>query len=208
MQRLRCWGENTQGQLGDNTQNAQMAPKTIGTDRWLAIQAGNQSTCGIRADSTLWCWGYNQTGTLGDATNANRSIPTEVGGTWTKIAMKNLHVCGIRADGHLRCWGLNSSGQLGDGTTTSRNTPRAVGIDHEDWIDIAVGARQTCGQRADETMWCWGDDSVGQIGVSESRALVNASPTAMNFEDVAGLGLGYTHSCAIVGKLGDITCWA
>ncbi len=206
MSRLRCWGGNNFGQLGDNTTTMQMMPKTIGTDRWLTIQTGNQSTCGLRMDQTLWCWGYNGFGTIGDATNSNRSAPTEVGGQWTKIALTFLHACGIRSDGHLRCWGSNASGQIGDGTTSSRNTPRAVGIDHDDWVDIAVGARQTCGRREDGTMWCWGGDSIGQIGVSESRALVNASPTAMSFESPASMGLGYAHSCAIAGKLGEITC--
>lgn len=206
MQRLRCWGENTYGQLGDRSSTPQMMPKTIGMDRWTQVQAGNQATCAIRSDSTLWCWGFNGNGTVGDATNTNRDAPVEIGGQWTKIALVLQHVCGIRSDGHLRCWGLNSNGQLGDGTTSSRNTPRAVGIDHDDWIDIAVGAKQTCGKRADGTMWCWGGDSVGQIGVSESRALVNASPTAMDFERVDAIGLGYAHSCAIVGKLGEISC--
>lgn len=42
-----------------------------------------------------------------------------------------------------------------------------------------------------------------QIGVSKSRALVNASPAATNFE---GTDLGSFHSCTIVGKLGEISC--
>lgn len=75
--KLYCWGNNNSGQLGDGTAGTsedwyaanKSVPTKIGDDTWIDISAGQDHTCGIKADSKLYCWGRNQSGELGDGTS-------------------------------------------------------------------------------------------------------------------------------------------
>ncbi len=63
---LKCWGENTMGQLGLNSSSGTMAPMPVvyGTGV-LSAAAGLSHTCAIRADGGLYCWGEQGYGQLG-----------------------------------------------------------------------------------------------------------------------------------------------
>jgi hypothetical protein len=123
---LKCWGDNTSGQLGDgsNTSRGSLAPVT-GMDAGVsAVAAGRAHTCAIQSGA-LYCWGANDSGQLGDNTNSSSNVPnpvTGMGAGVTAVAAGSAHTCAVQR-GLLSCWGDNMSGQLGDGTTTARNTP-------------------------------------------------------------------------------------
>jgi len=68
---VRCWGQNTFGQIGDGTTTTRPVPVTLaGTFTHLA--AGRTHTCGTRDDGATVCWGRNELGQLGDGTTTNR----------------------------------------------------------------------------------------------------------------------------------------
>src|SRR5207245_11374856 len=74
---VRCWGENSEGQLGDGSTFSK--PNGIwvtGITGAVAISAGWEHTCAVLADGTVRCWGANASGQLGDGTT-NRA-PTSV----------------------------------------------------------------------------------------------------------------------------------
>ena len=75
------------------------------------------------------------------------------------------HSCVI-ANGQLYCWGINGSGQLGDGTTVAKNKPTLVAAFSGKIVtQVAVGTSNTCAV-ADGELWCWGDNTYGQVGNS------------------------------------------
>jgi hypothetical protein len=132
---VRCWGYNSNGQLGDGTNTDRNTPTALSS--WpsgrtaVAITAGSYHTCAILDDGSVRCWGSNSDGQLGDGTTTDRNTPTTLSGwpsgrTAVAISAGYYHTCAILDDGSVRCWGYNSDGQLGDGTTTSRNTPTAL----------------------------------------------------------------------------------
>lgn len=112
-----CWGANADGQLGDQTTNQTSIPRAL-AGSWLAIDAGDAHTCGVRTDNTLWCWGRNGDGQLGDGTMFRRTEPTQVGtgADWVGVTAGRSHTCGVTVGGELRCWGSNLRGELGTGT--------------------------------------------------------------------------------------------
>ena len=65
---VACWGANTYAQA--------TAPTGA---LYQAISAGQDHTCGLRADNAVVCWGRNDSGQLGDGTEENRFQPTQVG---------------------------------------------------------------------------------------------------------------------------------
>ena len=125
-----CFGENGNGQLGDDTTTDRRTPVQVnGHGAQVAdVAAGAAHACLIRQDGGLWCWGNNYYGRLGDGTSTERRVPvavTSYGEGVTDASCGRRSTCGVR-DSRLSCWGYNYYGQLGDGTSTDRYTPQPV----------------------------------------------------------------------------------
>ena len=52
---------------------------TVVVETVYAVGAGNDHTCAMKVDQTVWCWGSNGAGELGDGTNTTRLLPVQVG---------------------------------------------------------------------------------------------------------------------------------
>jgi alpha-tubulin suppressor-like RCC1 family protein len=128
---VKCWGNNSSGQLGDGTTTSRSTPvKVLGLSFSVsAIAAGGSHTCVLTTNGGVMCWGRNDAGQLGDGTTTSRSAPVHVSGLSIGVAVilaGDSHTCALTISGEVKCWGQNYAGQLGDGTTTSRSTPVAV----------------------------------------------------------------------------------
>ena len=84
---VQCWGDNTNGQLGNNSTTQSGLPvdvsDTTGTDTLsdvYDVAAGQQFSCALDNSGNVYCWGNNTSGQLGDTTTTNRLIPVEVTG--------------------------------------------------------------------------------------------------------------------------------
>jgi alpha-tubulin suppressor-like RCC1 family protein len=124
-----CWGDNSDGQLGDGTTARSWHPVAVfGGQRFAALTAGDRHTCGLAADGHAYCWGYNGRGALG--TNAAfdncggepcAKSPVQSAPRLTFEVLSagtgpgSSHTCGVTPDGHAYCWGRNEHGQLGAG---------------------------------------------------------------------------------------------
>jgi hypothetical protein len=65
---LLCWGANNDGALGTGDADDRRAPTAVspaGGAPWIAVAAGDNSTCAIDATRAVWCWGPNAAGQLG-----------------------------------------------------------------------------------------------------------------------------------------------
>jgi alpha-tubulin suppressor-like RCC1 family protein len=80
--RVFCWGDQTDGQLG-NGANAGPMPYPVSTSDdtpYLKISAGSTHSCGLRNDFSLTCWGNNSYGKIGtgSVTPTFHSIPVTI----------------------------------------------------------------------------------------------------------------------------------
>jgi alpha-tubulin suppressor-like RCC1 family protein len=75
-----CWGNNAFGQLGSGTSGGQQtgAVAVAGGIKFASLSAGEEFTCGLGTDKTVYCWGSNRVGWLGDGTDVQRATPTKV----------------------------------------------------------------------------------------------------------------------------------
>jgi alpha-tubulin suppressor-like RCC1 family protein len=111
---LRCWGDNTYGQLGlDPASGPKPEPTLIGTDHWSHVSAGNRHTCAIQSDKSLWCWGSNEHGQLGIGHNLPAAGVQQVGEltSWEAVAAGHDFNCALDAARVVHCWGKNGAGQ-------------------------------------------------------------------------------------------------
>jgi alpha-tubulin suppressor-like RCC1 family protein len=81
---VRCWGQNTNGQLGDGT-NTHFTYAGTGPTLPLAavkIVAGAYHTCAILSDRTVRCWGSNDRGELGNGDASGQQQRQPVAPVW------------------------------------------------------------------------------------------------------------------------------
>lgn len=124
------------------------------------------------------------------------------------------HACRITPDERVECWGNNSGGtlpaaegQLGDGTNVDRPIPgRVLGVP-EAVRALAAGEEHACAVTVTGAVYCWGDNSFGQLGDgSRTNRLVATRITAFA-EPVSTITGGAYHTCAIVGAARMVWCW-
>lgn len=84
---LWAWGDNTDGQIGDNTSaNFRTLPtqeQSATPTTWVQAAAGLRHTVAVKTDGTLWAWGDNGSGELGDGTAAPKLVPTSITAGYT-----------------------------------------------------------------------------------------------------------------------------
>ncbi len=132
---LKCWGQNSYGQLGDGSTTTTSTPVSVdlGSGRTAAsLSVGNIHTCAILDDASLKCWGYGRNGELGTGSTSDSHTPVsasfDAGRTVVAIAAGGGHTCAILDNLTVQCWGENGNGQVGDATTTDRTTPTYVSL--------------------------------------------------------------------------------
>jgi alpha-tubulin suppressor-like RCC1 family protein len=165
------------------------------------VSSGDIHTCGVTAGSKAYCWGWNQQGQLGDGSRTERVRPTLVKGglLFRQISAGQAHTCGITTDNKLYCWGDNFFGQLGDGTESAEpaKVPVAVAGSRR-WRQVSAGNSHTCAIAMDDRAFCWGDNSLGEIGNGSSSSTPKLMPTAVSggllFRQVS---TALFHTCAV-----------
>ncbi|MDQ3426721.1 MAG: hypothetical protein M3477_02725, partial [Gemmatimonadota bacterium] len=165
-----CWGDNSQGQLGDGTTERRSTPVPVATElRFRHVSAGFDHSCGTTTNFEVYCWGSNFDGQLGDGTgypgNVRRLYPTAVAGSqrFRHVRAGQHHTCALTRSDEAFCWGNNNLGQLGDNTTTNRPAPVRV-LGGLRFNQLTGGDKHTCGVTTDNRAHCWGANYWGQLG--------------------------------------------
>lgn len=127
---LKCWGDNSSGQLGTNTTNNSLVPTDVlGLASGVAsVELGTVHMCAVTVAGGLKCWGDNSSGQLGTNTTANSFVPADVLGLTSgvvSVSAGDAHTCAVTTGG-ARCWGLNRKGQLGNNSTVDSLSPVGV----------------------------------------------------------------------------------
>ncbi|RYF91085.1 MAG: T9SS type A sorting domain-containing protein [Chitinophagaceae bacterium] len=153
------WGENVNGQVGDNTTNNKPSPVRVGsvTD-WKAIAVNGSHSMAIRTNGELWGWGQNAGGELGDGTYDSKTVPTRIGtaSDWDTVAAGAQFTHAIKTDGTLWAWGFGGYNQLGVWAGVYVNTPVLVNSS-TDWKSISGGVFSAAALKTNGTLWQWGN---------------------------------------------------
>jgi alpha-tubulin suppressor-like RCC1 family protein len=206
---LWAWGNNVNGQVGDNTNVQKSSPVSVvgGFTDWIQASAGGNHSLGVRANGTLWAWGSNANGVLGDNTIVNKSSPVSVVGgftDWVQVSA-DAHSLGLRSNGTLWSWGAGSFGRLGDNTIVNKSSPVSVVGGFVDWIQASAGSTHSLGLRANGTIWAWGGGGDGRLG--DNTTISKSSPVSIvgGFTDWVQASARGDHS---LGVRANGTLWA
>lgn len=202
---VQCWGENTNGELGDGTNTDSDIPVYVSglTSGVTSIAAGFKFTCALLNDGTVKCWGLNTYGQLGDNNGkSNQNTPVSGNGLTdvVQIAAGGRHACALISDGTVKCWGGNGDGQLGDNSTTERASPVQVRNASDtgnlsNVTSITAGFYYTCATINDGALYCWGGNSGRQLGNNTT----SDSSLPVSVKAVDDSGNDFSNSVMVTG---------
>ncbi len=211
--RTFCWGSNVAGTLGTGDLGSHLAPTPVSIGvAFRAIAPGESHACGLEESAgRVLCWGLGDKGRLGLGDTASRAVPDVVQGlpSVVQLSAGYTNTCAVTSDGALFGWGTNDEGQLGLGDAQGNAPvvrPTQLGTD-VDWIMASGGQGHTCGIRKPGTMWCWGRNTAGELGLGDGMPNQIRAPVQVGtFDDYVSVDLGQDNACAI-RKDGSLFCW-
>jgi alpha-tubulin suppressor-like RCC1 family protein len=200
-----------------------------------AIAAGGDHACALFVTGQVKCWGRNDHGQLGLGDTQDRGgLPGQMGANLPfvdvdpvrqvkSLSLGNGHTCAVLSDDSLKCWGNNGSGQLGLGDTVDRGAaPGQMGaalptVDLGTNLSarqLALGFAHSCAVLNDNTLKCWGNNQLGQLGTvtlqdrgDQAGEMGDACPIVdLGGVNVASAAAGDAHSCARVSD-NTLRCW-
>jgi len=218
-----CWGEY----FGIDVGRPYGTTPTLIEDT-IAVSAltnGGRHACALAMDQSALCWGSWISGVRGGGDPAAASgpdpianlIPNAVAGAipFAEISAGWHHTCGVATNGQVFCWGYAE--YVGDPTATYDTdegecifgAPCAwapivlSGI--PSMTDVVTGSNHTCSLSTGGTIYCWGDNTFGQMG--DDGGAPNATPTAITLPvAMQSLAAGNLHTCALDVE-GRAYCW-
>lgn len=221
-----CWGKNNTGQLGLGDRILREQPTRVSglPGDILEVVTGSVHTCARSASDGVWCWGLNAYGQTGQPygeieydpstlalIGPAQLLPQRVPGLpdlVDSIASGYSHNCAL-AGGRVYCWGQNSYGQLGDSSLADHATPAGVIAVPAGVRAIGATAWNNCALAGDGSVWCWGQNAWGEIGLPTINSTNYKNPTPLLVAGLPGpatdLIVGAGTNCAAVA--GQRWCW-
>lgn len=233
-------GKNQFGQMGTgNLTSYTDIPVQIGTDTdWKQAVAGSHYTLALKTNNSFWACGRTNHAQFGNGMNKDVMRPINTTTHWKEVYTSrgsfNGHTLAIQEDGTLWSWGPNQDGQLGIGPPTyaHKPLPQQVGT-ASNWKSVTGGFHFSVGVKEDGTLWGWGRNGSGQIGLggawsttsptqigtdtdwvmaasSSSNTIAikeNGTLWACGFNQNGELGIGNTSERDLLVQVGTDTDW-
>jgi alpha-tubulin suppressor-like RCC1 family protein len=165
-----CWGSNNALQLGVPLDaGLSRVPIEVLAGPVRQISAGGSFNCAVLGDGGVQCWGVDRFGQLGDqGANAGSSkspIAVEgLGAPVSTVSAGGMMACAALVNGDVFCWGYDRELELGGSGTSTQAPPRKLTQFKGNVRTISCGERHSCALTTDAGLWCWGDNSEGELG--------------------------------------------
>ncbi|MFD1467796.1 T9SS type A sorting domain-containing protein [Hymenobacter caeli] len=178
----------------------------------LRIAAGYSHSIALVRSGAIAAHGENRGGEIGDGTTTARLcpvyLPPPAGQQWAQVTTGDFRSTALTTAGEMYSWGSNGYGQLGDGTRNDHGVPfRIAAPAGTSWAGVAAGFGHTLALCADGTLYAWGDNSYGQLGIGSTAGTLAhqllRSPSGRSWVQVAA---GYNFSLALCDD-GSLYTW-
>lgn len=188
---VRCWGSNTEGQIGGSAAELWKPTEVSGVTNVKKVSIGGVGSVALLNDGTLRWWGWVPS----SPSPASKQPPLAVPGLANvkDVAFGGSHCCALVEDGKLRCWGEGDFGELGDGASMARYPPALASVALADASSLVL-ASQVSFALVGSDVHAWGGNNFGQLGQG-SVTIPFTTPQST---------VGYARQ---VSSNGASTCW-
>lgn len=129
--------------------------------------------------------------------------------TTLRVSAGLAHTCRVNVDKTLQCWGSDFKGQLGIANPDPIANPRRLvptDVQGTTWVEVSAGHEyHSCGIKEDYSLWCWGYNLFGQLGIGE-MAQYNFPKPVQAGTHWLHVSAGGDHTCGIRTD-GSLWCW-
>jgi len=193
---LWTWGSGES--IGHGSLTNKSVPTQVGIENdWKDVFAGDFNVYAIKNNGTLWATGRNAYSSLGNGNSIIQYNFIQIGtdSDWAKISGGNVFTLGIKTNGSLWSWGSDSIGQLGNGSGSFSDVSTPTQISNLVWFFISAGSDYALATRNNGTLWAWGKNSNGQLGINSTTS--QSSPIQVGTDtDWVRISAGSQHSTA------------
>jgi len=215
--RLWIWGDNSDGQIGNNTVVDQTTPYNLMSEKtFIDIAACNNSSLAVDADGNLWVWGKDSYKLTLGSTTSDVLEPVQVmaGTTFKSIVAGYYTVSAVTSADEILIWGYNSDGQIGNGTSSFSGITVAFNLttygsgltEPVTFTKVCHGYKQSFALDSEGNIWSFGQSTDYKLGVDLADA-DQTTPLKLDlgttFTDISS---GKYHSLAI-DAAGNIWSW-
>lgn len=142
-----------------------------------SLAAGDGFSVALDINGRLWSWGSNGSGQLGLGDSMPRAMPaaidrTQAGGPLLptlRLATGRDFALVRSLNGSMLAWGAGAHGQLGTGVVAGASPSPVAVATLQQMASVAGGRGHALAVRADGTVYAWGDNSAGQLGIGSSE---------------------------------------
>ena len=217
---IYVWGENSSGQLGDNSTTRKSVPTLISVAgvSFSAVSAGSDFTIALSTNGSLYAWGENSAGDLFSTSTADILVPTLIsvpGVSFSAVSAGSSHTLALATNGSIYAWGRNTSGGVGNNSVLQVRTPTLISVAGVSFSTVAAGGAHSMALATDGSIYTWGKNFDGQLGHGNNDDLLipTSVSSVISFSAIAAGGansmaLGadgssYTWGSNARGQLGN-----
>ena len=205
---LWCWGNNQLGQLGVGGAPRVPVPAPVsGSVRDVAL--GSRFTCVCETGGAVRCWGNRAEFPAQPEVLARpRRVPVP---PCRAVVAGRLYACALSREGSVDCWGQWPHDHTAEWDRARRTAnPRGDLAWHDDPIAVkglaavrtlVAGPNHLCAIDAQEKLYCWGANELGQV----SDGAAHGDVVAVALEGVRDVAVGYVDTCAL--SRAGLSCW-
>ncbi|MFN8488979.1 MAG: Ig-like domain-containing protein [Caldilineaceae bacterium] len=208
--RMQCWGNNQNGELGNGFRSSLSSPSLVSSlgATVRRIAGGREHSCAVTNTGNIACWGNNNKGQLGDGSQTSHFAPTIISGlaNISSVTTGFDYSCAVTTSGAVKCWGNNAQGELGDGTTIDKASPVNVVNLSSNVSTVVAGDGHTCALLGDGSVKCWGNNFFGQLGTNDLQGNWPTPRALVSLRGVVNIAAGNAHTCAVLTG-GSLKCW-
>gem|GEM_PF-1470556 len=195
------------------------------------VSAGANHSLVLDSGKIPWAFGSNSSGQLGDNTTTQRAYPVRILKSSTagdylpacsQIAAGDRFSLALSQAGNVYAWGLKTDSRMGNGSTGTSEQKTAVLVTEitssnpalSQIKGIAAGSAFGFARKAHAfelaggtgTLWAWGLNANGQLGIGStsnaSRATLVKLNATTNLTDVLDVSAGVAHTAVLRWKNG------
>ncbi len=200
-------------------------PQQAQTLSFTQLAASGSAVCGI-ATGRAFCWGSSSNGQLGNGTTSGTDTATATPVVTTADNTRSELPAGVKLTSiqtgygmfcatdttNLYCWGVNSNGMFGKSLSGSQSLPVKIStLPSGKILSFAIASSHVCAVVEANGAYCWGNNSVGQLGISATtgtgpypptKVVVGGSSAIPAGATITGVSAGTDSSCVIAGGWG------